>query len=87
MYFDGIESTPGSFIPDAIGSGFAVQGNLDPILLFADQSVLLERAGLMLDSVAGRPGYIFNLGHGVLPGTPVDNVKRLVDFVHEHGAH
>ena len=71
---------------DAIGSNFAVQGNLDPILLFADQSVLLERAGQMMDSVAGREGYIFNLGHGVLPGTPVENVKRLVEFVHEHGA-
>jgi uroporphyrinogen decarboxylase len=75
---------PGTW--DAIGGGFAVQGNLDPILLFADQSVLLERAGRMMDSVAGRDGYIFNLGHGVLPGTPVDNVKRLVEFVHEHGA-
>ena len=71
---------------DAIGSDFAVQGNLDPILLFADQSVLLERAGQMMDSISGREGYIFNLGHGVLPGTPVENVKRLVEFVHEHQA-
>jgi uroporphyrinogen decarboxylase len=38
----------------------------------------------VLDQAAGRPGHIFNLGHGILPNTPVDNVKRLVDFVHEY---
>lgn len=70
---------------DQIGPGFAVQGNLDPILLFADERTLLDRVGALLESVAGRPGYIFNLGHGVLPGTPVENVKRLVEFVHEFG--
>lgn len=71
---------------DRIGEGFAVQGNLDPVLLFADPSTLLARAGDLLQSVAGRPGYIFNLGHGVLPETPVENVKRLVEFIHESRA-
>jgi uroporphyrinogen decarboxylase len=63
----------------------AVQGNLDPVALFAQWTDLERRAAHILDTVAGRPGHIFNLGHGILPGTPVDNVRRLVDFVHEHG--
>jgi uroporphyrinogen decarboxylase len=73
----------------AIGSVFdrfprmAVQGNLDPVLLFAERSVLVREARRVLDEAAGRPGHIFNLGHGILPGTPVDNVIALVDAVHE----
>jgi uroporphyrinogen decarboxylase len=66
-----------------IGDGVAVQGNLDPIALFAPPAELEKRAQAVLDSVDGRPGHIFNLGHGIVPGTPVDNVKRLVDYVHE----
>jgi uroporphyrinogen decarboxylase len=69
---------------DLLGDGVAVQGNLDPVALFADWEDLKPRAAHILDRVAGRPGHIFNLGHGVLPRTPVDNVRRLVDFVHEH---
>jgi uroporphyrinogen decarboxylase len=69
---------------DQLGHDVAVQGNLDPVALFADWNDLAARAGQILDRVAGRPGHIFNLGHGILPGTPVDNVRRLVDFVHEH---
>jgi uroporphyrinogen decarboxylase len=69
---------------DELGDGVAVQGNLDPIALFAEWDDLRKRASSILDSVAGRPGHIFNLGHGILPETPVDNVRRLVDFVHEH---
>lgn len=61
----------------------AVQGNLDPVALFAEQPAVLRAAGNILAAVAGRPGHIFNLGHGILPETPVDNVKALVDFVHE----
>ena len=61
-----------------------MQGNLDPVALFAEWDDLERRAGNILGSVAGRRGHIFNLGHGVLPATPVDNVLRLVDFVHEH---
>jgi uroporphyrinogen decarboxylase len=64
----------------------AVQGNLDPVLLFADQKVLLDRADVILRQAAGRPGHIFNLGHGILPETPVENVIALVDFVKEASA-
>ena len=64
----------------------AVQGNLDPVILFADWDVLRERAADVLRRAASRPGHIFNLGHGILPETPVENVKRLVPFVHEESA-
>jgi uroporphyrinogen decarboxylase len=64
----------------------AVQGNLDPVLLFADQKELLARADAILQQAAGRPGHIFNLGHGILPETPVENVIALVDFVQEASA-
>ncbi|HET6347488.1 MAG TPA: uroporphyrinogen decarboxylase [Candidatus Krumholzibacteria bacterium] len=67
-----------------IGHDVAVQGNLDPVALFAEWDDLRARTAHVLDRVAGRPGHIFNLGHGILPETPVDNVRRLVDFVHEH---
>lgn len=60
-----------------------VQGNLDPIVLCADEASVKGKAGEILDEVGGRPGHIFNLGHGIVPETPVDNVKALVDFVHE----
>jgi len=62
----------------------AVQGNLDPIVLCADRNTVARQTQSILDSVAGRPGHIFNLGHGIIPETPVDNVKFLVDYVHEH---
>jgi uroporphyrinogen decarboxylase len=64
----------------------AVQGNLDPVLLFASWNELKDRAQQILRSVAGRPGHIFNLGHGILPNTPVENVIALADFVHEFSA-
>ena len=67
-----------------LGDGVSVQGNLDPVALFADWEALKNRARHILDSVQGKPGHIFNLGHGILPETPVDNVRRLVDFVHEY---
>ncbi len=66
--------------------GVAVQGNLDPVLLFSERSALREQTSRVLAEVAGRPGHIFNLGHGILPGTPVDNVIALVDMVHELSA-
>jgi len=62
----------------------AVQGNLDPVLLFADWKELKSRAEDILRRAAGRPGHIFNLGHGILPGTPVDNVKNLARLVQEY---
>jgi len=64
--------------------GVAVQGNLDPAALLAPWPELRRRARAVLDQAAGRPGHIFNLGHGVHPTTPVDNVRRLVDFVHDY---
>jgi uroporphyrinogen decarboxylase len=61
----------------------SVQGNLDPITLCADRETVAVQAQLVLDDAGSRPGHIFNLGHGIIPETPVDNVKFLVDFVHE----
>lgn len=69
-----------------IGHDVAVQGNLDPVVLFATPSEIERRAKGILDSAGGRPGHIFNLGHGVLPNTPVDHVQVLVDVVHEYSA-
>ena len=66
-----------------IGFHKGIQGNLDPLILFADPSTIRARALRLLEKTAGRPGYIFNLGHGILPETPVDNVLALVDAVHE----
>lgn len=71
---------------DIIGHDVAIQGNLDPVALFAPWEEVKARAQHILDAVGGRPGHIFNLGHGILQETPVDNVKRLVDFVHEYSA-
>ncbi|MDP9121072.1 MAG: uroporphyrinogen decarboxylase, partial [Acidobacteriota bacterium] len=56
----------------------AVQGNLDPITLFAPETVREARVGEILAAAAGRPGHIFNLGHGIVPGTPVDAVLQVV---------
>jgi uroporphyrinogen decarboxylase len=64
----------------------AVQGNLDPVLLFADWKELKSRAENVLRQAAGRHGHIFNLGHGILPETPVENVKALCDYIREHSA-
>ena len=57
-----------------------------PVLLFADWKELKSRAEDILRRAAGRPGHIFNLGHGILPETPVDNVKNLARFVQEYSA-
>ena len=63
----------------------AIMGNLDPAVLFAPPDEVRAKTKPILDQAAGRPGHIFNLGHGVLPGTPFENVKALIDFVHEAG--
>jgi len=68
----------------SLGCNGAVQGNLDPVLLFADWKELKARAADILKRAGGRPGHIFNLGHGILPETPVENVKALTRFVQEH---
>ncbi len=66
-----------------LGPGVAVQGNLDPMVLLADRDEIRRQVRAILDRAGGRPGHIFNLGHGILPQTPVDNVIALVEMVHE----
>jgi uroporphyrinogen decarboxylase len=61
-----------------------IQGNLDPVILYADRAYLRQRVQHLLRQAGGRPGHIFNLGHGILPTTPVDNVRALVDDVHAY---
>jgi uroporphyrinogen decarboxylase len=67
----------------AVGYGHAVQGNLDPITLFAPPEVLEQRVQEILRAANGRPGHIFNLGHGIVPGTPVESVQAVVRMVHD----
>ena len=64
----------------------SVQGNLDPLVLCADRQTISNQVDIILDAVAGRPGHIFNLGHGIIPETPVDNVKYPVDYVQEQSS-
>jgi len=66
-----------------IGHDVGVMGNLDPVALFANQDHLRAQAAAILDQAGGRTGHIFNLGHGILPETPVENVIALVNMVHE----
>lgn len=70
----------------AVGHERGLQGNLDPAVLLADIDTIRREATRVLRQAEGRPGYIFNLGHGVLPETPVDHVRALVDIVHEYQA-
>jgi uroporphyrinogen decarboxylase len=67
----------------AVGHGRAVQGNLDPITLFAPLEILEQRVKEILRAAGGRPGHIFNLGHGIVPATPVENVQAVVRMVRE----
>lgn len=69
----------------AVGSGCAVQGNLDPITLFAPEDVLEARVKEVLRAANGRPGHIFNLGHGIIPETSVESVIKVVEFVKKFG--
>ncbi|MBI3782197.1 MAG: uroporphyrinogen decarboxylase [Deltaproteobacteria bacterium] len=69
-----------------IGYDAGVQGNLDPIVLFAPIDEIRAQARRIIDAAEGHDGHIFNLGHGILPNTPVDNVIALVDMVHEISA-
>ena len=66
---------------EAIGHDRAVQGNLEPAVLLADRDTVRRRVHAVLDRAGGRPGHIFNLGHGILPQTPVENVLELVAAV------
>jgi len=67
-----------------IGYDVAIQGNLDPVVLLAPVDLIEKEVKRILDGVKGRPGHIFNLGHGILPNTPAENVAALVDMVHEY---
>ena len=67
-----------------VGFDKAIQGNLDPVALFSTPKYVAEESKGIVDKVGNRLGHIFNLGHGVLPNTPVDNVLRLIDEVHEY---
>jgi uroporphyrinogen decarboxylase len=67
----------------AVGHGHAVQGNLDPITLFAPLEIIELRVKEILRAANGRPGHIFNLGHGIVPTTPVENVQAVVRMVRE----
>jgi uroporphyrinogen decarboxylase len=69
-----------------IGGDVAIQGNFDPVALFASPADIRRRARAILERAGGRPGHVFNLGHGILPETPVDHVVALVDAVHELSA-
>ena len=68
---------------DRLGHDIAVQGNLDPAVLLSNVGAIRRATQSILDGAKGRPGHIFNLGHGVHQETPVENVKALVDIVHE----
>jgi uroporphyrinogen decarboxylase len=67
-----------------LGNKVAIQGNLDPLVLLAPIPVIKKQAAQILDSINGQPGYIFNLGHGILKETPVEHVAALIDFVHQY---
>lgn len=66
-----------------IGYEHAIQGNLDPVVLFGPVKEIRKRVKEVIDMAGGRAGHIFNLGHGIVLGTPVDNVRAVVDSVHE----
>ena len=68
---------------NCVGHDVGIQGNLSPDLLFEPVSMMRKQVRKILDQAGARPGHIFNLGHGVLPQTPVDHVKALIDLVHE----
>ena len=69
-----------------LGYDVAIQGNLDPVILFGPVDLIEKEVKRILDRIKGRPGHIFNLGHGILPETPIDHVAALVDMVHEHSS-
>ena len=68
-----------------LGHNVAIQGNMDPVSIYADLPMLKQRVGDVLKLAGGRPGHIFNLGHGVMPDMNPDHVKAVVEYVHELG--
>jgi uroporphyrinogen decarboxylase len=77
---------PMSRAREIIGREFAVQGNLDPVLLMAPRELLVERVKAILADADAKNGYIFNLGHGVLPPTPMESVDAVIETVHSFGS-
>ena len=69
-----------------LGYDVAIQGNLDPVILLASSDLIEKEVKRILNSVGGRPGHIFNLGHGILPNTPPDHVAALVEMVHQYSS-
>jgi len=69
-----------------LGYDVAIQGNLDPVILFGPVDLIEKEVKRILDRVEGRPGHIFNLGHGILPNTPIDHVTALVEFVRQYSS-
>jgi uroporphyrinogen decarboxylase len=69
-----------------LGYDVAIQGNLDPVILFGPVGLIEKKVKKILDSVGGRPGHIFNLGHGILPNTPPDHVDALIEAVHRYSS-
>jgi uroporphyrinogen decarboxylase len=69
-----------------VGAGRALQGNMDPCALLSSRDVAVRHARRVLDAARGHVGHVFNVGHGILPETPVDNVRAVVDYVHEASA-
>ncbi|HSJ09688.1 MAG TPA: uroporphyrinogen decarboxylase [Longimicrobiales bacterium] len=69
-----------------VGEDRAIQGNLDPVALLAGREFALKRTKDILDRVGGRPGHIFNLGHGILPETDWEVARAVIDYVHEYTA-
>lgn len=67
-----------------IGYDKAIQGNLDPVMLFSDFSLIKQRIDQVFVSLPKKYGYIFNLGHGVLPGTPIDTIHKLIELTHSY---
>jgi uroporphyrinogen decarboxylase len=78
--------TPMDIAAKIVGPTVALQGNLDPHVLFADPGTVRAQATAVLDRVAGRPGHIMNLGHGILPDTPIASVEALIAAVQEHAS-
>jgi uroporphyrinogen decarboxylase len=71
---------------EIVGPDFAVQGNLDPVTLLAPRELLVERVRSILERADAKNGYIFNLGHGVLPPTPMESVDAVIEAVHSFGS-
>ncbi len=67
----------------AVGDRVALQGNLDPLVLLTDPATVAREARAVVEAAGPAPGHIFNLGHGIVPGTPPENVAALVDAVHD----